>query len=70
MGYHDINYARDIDGRKSADYILICANSPISWQSTLPSVIALSTPNVEYIVVTEAMERGIMVKKVYARYCN
>ncbi|KAK6158246.1 hypothetical protein DH2020_005560 [Rehmannia glutinosa] len=62
-GYVDSNYANDRDNRKSTtSYVFTLCGSCVSWKSQLQHVVALSTTESEYIVVTEAFKEAIWLK--------
>ena len=49
-----MNYARDLDDRRSTiGYVFKLGRGPICWKSMLQSLVALSTPESEYMVVAE-----------------
>ncbi|XP_068655774.1 secreted RxLR effector protein 161-like [Aristolochia californica] len=55
MNHPDADMAEDIDGRKSTTgYVYTLASTIVSWISKFQKIIALSTTEVEYVVVTEA----------------
>ncbi|KAK0588036.1 hypothetical protein LWI29_033216 [Acer saccharum] len=60
VGYVDSDYAGDRDKRRStSSYLFTIAGCCVSWKSQLQSVVALSTTEAEYIVVTEAIKEAI-----------
>lgn len=62
-GYTDSDYAGDRDNRKSTSaYVYTLCNSCISWKSQLQKIVALSSTEAEYIVVTDAIKEGIWLK--------
>jgi len=63
VGYVDSNYAGDLDRRRSlSGYIFTLCNSVISWKATLQSIVALSTTEAEYILVTEGVKEAIWLR--------
>ena len=60
IGYVDSDYAGDLDKcRSTTGYVFMMASGPVSWRSTLQSIIVLSTTEAEYMVVTEAFKEAI-----------
>ena len=56
----DSDYARDLDSRKSMiGYVFRFTSGPICWKSTLQDVVALSTTEVEYMVMTKAGKEAV-----------
>ena len=69
VGYSDSDYSGDLDGRRSTNgYIFTLSGSPISWNSTLQSLVALSTTEVEYMVVGEATKEAIWLRGVVGSF--
>ena len=63
MEYVDSNYARDLDKRQSTmGYVFTLSQAPVSWRSTLQSIIALSITEVEYISMIKAIKEGIWLQ--------
>ncbi|XP_047323523.1 secreted RxLR effector protein 161-like [Impatiens glandulifera] len=59
-GYSDLDYAVDIDGRRSmTGYVYTLGDSVVSWKATLQSTVTLSTTEAEYMALTEAAKEGI-----------
>ncbi|XP_040989586.1 secreted RxLR effector protein 161-like [Juglans microcarpa x Juglans regia] len=59
-GYVGSDYAGDLDKRRSTtEYVFTMAGGPVSWRSILQSTIALSSTEVEYMVVTEDVKEAI-----------
>jgi len=58
--YVDSDYAEDLDKCRSIKgYVFTLFQVPVSWHSTLQSTVALSTTEVEYMAMTEAMKEAI-----------
>ncbi|KAI4332243.1 hypothetical protein L6164_017167 [Bauhinia variegata] len=63
VGYCDSDYAGDLDKRRSTTgYVFTLAKAPISWKSTLQSIVALSTTEAEYMAITEAVKEAIWLQ--------
>ncbi|CAL2257919.1 unnamed protein product [Prunus armeniaca] len=63
VGYMDFNYAGDLDKCRSTTFFLFTlAGGPVSWRSTLQFTVALSTTEVEYMAVTEAIRGAIWLQ--------
>ncbi|XP_070008078.1 secreted RxLR effector protein 161-like [Nicotiana sylvestris] len=66
VGYVDSDYAGDLDKRRSlTGYVFTLSGSVISWKETLQSVVALSTAEAKYIVITEAVKEPIWLQVLY-----
>ena len=60
VGCVDLDYAGDLDKRRSTTgYLFTMASGPVSWRSTLQSIVALSTTEAEYMAAGEAMKEAI-----------
>ena len=65
-GYIDSDYARALDKRKSlTGYVFTIRGCAISWKATIQSIIALSTTEAKYIVVTEACKEALWLKGLF-----
>ena len=65
IGYVASNYTRDLEKRRSTmGYVLTLSQAPVSWRSTLQSIVALSTTKAEYMVMTEAMKKAIWLQRL------
>ncbi|KAK8950917.1 hypothetical protein KSP39_PZI003025 [Platanthera zijinensis] len=63
MGYTDSDYASDIDRcRSTTKYLFTLTEGPVSWMSTLQSIVVLSTTEAEYMAVTKAMKTVIWMQ--------
>ena len=63
LGFSDADYAADLDKcRSTTGYIFKLWNSSISWKSSLQHVVALSTTEVEYIAVADAIKEAMWLK--------
>ena len=66
VGYCDSDYTCDLDKRKSTiGYVFTLAKAPVSWKSTLQSTMALSTTEVEYMTITEAVKEAIWLQGLF-----
>ena len=65
LGSTDADYVVDLDRRRSyTGYVFQLWNSTISWKANLQLVVALSTIEVEYIAVTEAIKEALWLKGI------
>lgn len=56
-GYMDVDYARDLDKRRSlTGYLFTLSYCTINWKASLQSVNVLPTIEAEYIVAEEAIK--------------
>ena len=63
QGYVDADFGGEVDHRKSTKgYVFTVGNTIVSWMSQLQKIIALSTTEVEYVVVTEASKEMIWLQ--------
>ncbi|XP_047326500.1 secreted RxLR effector protein 161-like [Impatiens glandulifera] len=54
IGYSDLDYAADINGRRSmTGYVYTLGDFVVSWKATLQSTVTLSTTDAEYMALTE-----------------
>ena len=61
-GFSDSDYAADLDRRRSlSGYVFRVGGNTVSWRSCLQPIVALSTTEVEYIALTEAVIEGIWI---------
>ena len=62
-GYVDSDYAGCMDSRKSiSGYVFTMFGTTISWKATLQKVVALSTSEVEYISLIEAIKEALCLE--------
>jgi len=58
-------YAGDLDKRRSTTrYVFTLVKVPVSWRSILQFTVALSTTQVEYMAMTEAMKEAIWLQGI------
>ncbi|XP_041025491.1 secreted RxLR effector protein 161-like [Juglans microcarpa x Juglans regia] len=59
-GYVEVNYARDLDDRRSTtSYVFTLVGGPICWRSMVQPLVALSTTESEYMAVVEAAKKAV-----------
>ncbi|GJW65124.1 hypothetical protein Tco_0117008 [Tanacetum coccineum] len=64
-GFIDSNYAKDPDkGRSITGYAFLVQGCVVCWKATLQHVVALSTTEVEYMALTEAVKEAIWLRGV------
>ncbi|XP_075098885.1 secreted RxLR effector protein 161-like [Nicotiana tabacum] len=52
VGYCDSDYAGDLDKRRSTTgYVFTFTNAPVSWKSSLQSMVVLSTIETQYMAI-------------------
>nr|GEW92759.1 retrovirus-related Pol polyprotein from transposon TNT 1-94 [Tanacetum cinerariifolium] len=62
-GFVDADYAREPDkGRSITGYVFMVHGCVVSWKATLQHVVALSTTEAEYMVLTKAVKESIWLK--------
>ena len=60
QGYVDVDFARDIDSRKSTTgFVFTLGGTTISWASNLQNIVTLSTTEAEYVAATKARNEMI-----------
>ena len=65
FGYADADFASDILDRKSVTgWIFMYGNGAISWRSLKQSCVALSTPEAEYLSVSDAAKEARSLRKL------
>lgn len=63
VAYSDSDWAGDRDSRKSTTgYILYLGNAPITWQSKLQPLVALSSTEAEYLALSTTAQENICIK--------
>ena len=63
IGYMDLDYAGDLDKRRfTTSYVFTLAGEPVSWKSTLQSIVVLSTTEAKYMAFTEAVKEAILLE--------
>jgi hypothetical protein len=68
-GYVDSDFAGDLDKRRSTSgYVFTLAGGPICWMSKLQNIVALSTTEAEYIVVSHACKEAIWLKGLLGEF--
>jgi hypothetical protein len=69
IGYVNSDYAVDLDRRRSlTGYVFTVGSCAVSWKATLLSVVALSTTEAKYMVLSEACKELIWLKRLYGTY--
>ena len=67
----DPDYVGDLDKRRSlTGYVFSIGGCAISWKATLQASVALSTTEVEYIAITEAIKEAIWLKGLFGELCD
>jgi len=62
-GYVDADFAGEVDHRRSTtNYIFTVGTGAVSWMSRIQKIVALSTTEAEYVVVTEASKELIWLQ--------
>ena len=62
-GYVDSDYASDLDKCQSTTgYVFTLARLRVNWNSTLQSIAALSTIEIEYMAILEAVKEAIWLQ--------
>jgi len=63
--YIDSDYVGDLDKcRSKTGYVFILSQAPVSWRSTLQSIVTLSTIEAEYMAMTEAIKEAIWLQRL------
>nr|GMC89029.1 Retrovirus-related Pol polyprotein from transposon TNT 1-94 [Ipomoea batatas] len=57
MGYVNSDYAGDMDNKHPTIGYVFTLDGPICWRSSIQSIVALSTTEAEYMIVTEAAKK-------------
>ena len=64
-GFVDYDFAGCLDTRKSlTSYVFTAFGTAISWKASLQKVVALSTTEVEYIALTEAIKEALWLRGI------
>ena len=59
----DANYAGEVDDKRSTrGYVFTLSRRPICWESTLQSIVVMSTTEAEYMAVAEAAKKALWLK--------
>ena len=60
MGYVNVDYARDLDDKRSTTgYVFTLGEEPICCKSMVQSLVALSTTESEYMAIVEAAKEAL-----------
>ena len=71
FGYCDSDWAGCVDGRKSTSgHVFSIGSEAISWSSKKQEVVALSSPEAEYIFATSATCQAVWLKRLLADLCQ
>ena len=63
MGYVDADYAGDLDKQRSfTGYAFTLFECTVSWKAQLQLVVALSTPEAEYIAAMKGVKEAMWLK--------
>ena len=63
VGYVDSDYVGDLDKlRSSMGYVFTLSQAPVNLRSILQSIVALSTTEAEYMIMTEDMKEAIWLQ--------
>ena len=64
-GYVDLDFAGDLDKRKSTlGYVFTLAGGAVSWVSKLQMVVALSTAEPKYMAATQACKEAVLIQRI------
>ena len=65
MGYVDADYARDLDNKKSTTgYAFTLGGGNICWKSIILSLVALSTIELEYMVMVGVANEALWLARL------
>ena len=68
QGFADADFAKEVDHRRSTTgYVFTLGTTAVSWVSQIQKIVALSTTEVEYVVVTEASKEMIWLQGLLAK---
>ena len=63
-GFADLDMSVDVDTTQSTSgYVMTCPGGAVLWQSRLQKAVALSTTEVEYMVVVDAGKEMIWMRE-------
>ena len=66
-GYADSDWAGDIDTRRSTSgNLFLMSGGAVSWGSKIPSVVALSSSEAEYIALSRAAQEAAWIQKLFS----
>ncbi|XP_073109154.1 secreted RxLR effector protein 161-like [Elaeis guineensis] len=64
-GFVDANYVSNLNTRRSTTgYVFYMNDGPISWRSIFQPIMALSTTEIEYIEIIEAIKKALWLKRL------
>ena len=70
-GYADADFASDTSDRKSVSgWIFMYGNGAVSWRSLKQTCVALSTPEAEYLSVSDAGKEARSLRKLQSEFLN
>ena len=70
VGYCDSDYAGDLDTRKSTSgNVFTLGGMAVNWQSSLQSVVTMSTTEAEYIAIAESFKEAKWLKGLVGEMC-
>jgi len=65
VAYADSDWGADTEGRRSTSgYVVMFNGAPVSWQSSMQSIVALSTCEAEYIAASDAAREVYYMREV------
>ena len=65
-GYEDADRAGDLEDMKfTTSYLFLVSNEAVSWQARKQSIVALSTPEAEYIACSEECQEAVALRRIY-----
>ena len=71
FGYADADFASDILDRKSVSgWVFMYGNGAVSWRSLKQTCVALSTPEAEYLRVSDAGKEARSLRKLQSEFLN
>lgn len=67
--YVDADFAGNLDRRRSqTGYVFTVLGNSKSWKATFQHIVALSTIELEYIALTEAVKEAIWIKGIIGMF--